>query len=55
MSTRLMSDTGAIIIIMTRWHEDDLVGRLTDPTNPHYNAEEAATVEDHQHPGDRRG
>lgn len=43
MSTRLMSDTGAIIIIMTRWHEDDLVGRLTDPTNPKYNAEEAAT------------
>jgi len=42
MSTRLMSDTGAIIIIMTRWHEDDLVGRLTDPANPHYNAEEAA-------------
>lgn len=41
MSTRLMSDTGAIIIIMTRWHEDDLVGRLTDPTNPHYNDEEA--------------
>jgi predicted phage terminase large subunit-like protein len=42
MSTRLMSDTGAIIIIQTRWHEDDLVGRLTDPTNPCYNAEEAA-------------
>jgi predicted phage terminase large subunit-like protein len=42
-STRLMSDTGAIIIIMTRWHEDDLVGRLTDPANPHYNAEEAAS------------
>lgn len=42
LSTRLMSDTGAIIIIMTRWHEDDLVGRLTDPANPHYNAEEAA-------------
>jgi predicted phage terminase large subunit-like protein len=41
MSTRLMSDTGAIIIIMTRWHEDDLVGRLTDPENPHYNREEA--------------
>lgn len=41
MSTRLMSDTGAIIIIQTRWHEDDLVGRLTDPTNPHYNEEEA--------------
>lgn len=43
MSTRLMSDTGAIIIIQTRWHEDDLVGRLTDPTNPKYNAEEAET------------
>lgn len=42
LSTRLMSDTGAIIIIQTRWHEDDLVGRLTDPTNPHYNASEAA-------------
>lgn len=41
MSTRLMSDTGAIIIIMTRWHEDDLVGRLTDPANPHYNEQEA--------------
>ena len=43
MSSRLMSDTGAIVIIQTRWHEDDLVGRLTDPTNPHYNAEEAET------------
>jgi predicted phage terminase large subunit-like protein len=32
----------AIIIIMTRWHEDDIVGRLTNPRNPHYNAEEAA-------------
>jgi predicted phage terminase large subunit-like protein len=42
MSSRLMSDLGAIIIIMTRWHEDDLVGRLTDPSNPHYQAEEAA-------------
>jgi predicted phage terminase large subunit-like protein len=26
---------------MTRWHEDDLIGRLTDPTNPCYNREEA--------------
>ena len=26
----------AQIIVMTRWHEDDLVGRLTDPKNPHY-------------------
>ncbi|HEY0135025.1 MAG TPA: terminase family protein, partial [Nannocystis sp.] len=40
--SRLMDDTGFIILIMTRWHEDDPVGRLTDPTNPCYNAEEAA-------------
>lgn len=31
----------AIIVIMTRWHEDDLIGRLTDPKNKHYDAEEA--------------
>lgn len=29
------------IITMTRWHSDDIIGRLTDPENPHYNAEEA--------------
>jgi hypothetical protein len=29
----------AIIIIQTRWHEDDLIGRLTDPTNPCYSKE----------------
>lgn len=42
MSSRLMTHDGAIIIVMTRWHEDDLVGRLTDPANKHYNADEAA-------------
>ena len=31
-----------VIIIMTRWHSDDVVGRLTDPENPHYNAIEAS-------------
>lgn len=36
--TRLM-DGGRVVIIMTRWHEDDLVGRLTDPKNPCYNDE----------------
>lgn len=30
-----------VIITMTRWHSDDIIGRLTDPENPHYNAEEA--------------
>ena len=33
MSTRLMSDTGAIIIIQTRWHEDDLAGRILEQVN----------------------
>ena len=40
--TRLMTDAGAIVVVQTRWHEDDLVGRLTDPKNPHYSAQEAA-------------
>lgn len=30
-----------IILTMTRWHSDDVIGRLTDPENPHYSAEEA--------------
>jgi len=34
--TRLKTDMSAVIIIMTRWHEDDIVGRLTDPNNEHY-------------------
>jgi predicted phage terminase large subunit-like protein len=32
----------AIIIIMTRWHEDDLVGRLTDRGSTFYSEEEAS-------------
>ena len=36
--TRLLSQTGWIVIIQTRWSEDDLVGRLTDPMNPSYSA-----------------
>lgn len=39
--TRRMSRK-LVIIIMTRWHSDDVVGRLIDPENPHYNAIEAA-------------
>jgi predicted phage terminase large subunit-like protein len=34
--TRLMSHIGWIVIITTRWSEDDLIGRLTDPQNPSY-------------------
>lgn len=31
-----------VVLTMTRWHSDDIIGRLTDPDNPHYNAQEAA-------------
>lgn len=34
--SRRMDDDARVIIIMTRWHEDDIVGRLTDPSNPCY-------------------
>ena len=39
--TRLMGPK-LVVITMTRWHSDDIVGRLTDPENEHYNAIEAA-------------
>lgn len=42
LMTRLMTASASIVIVQTRWHEDDLIGRLTDPANPHYSPEEAA-------------
>lgn len=42
VTTRMMTDDAFIVITQTRWHEDDIVGRLLDPTNPYYNADEAA-------------
>ncbi|MCH4543136.1 phage terminase large subunit [Ochrobactrum sp. A-1] len=30
-----------VILTMTRWHSDDVIGRITDPENAHYNAIEA--------------
>ena len=39
--TRRMTEDSWVLIIQTRWHEDDLVGRLTDPSNPFYSEEEA--------------
>lgn len=30
-----------VILTFTRWHADDIIGRITDPENPHYNAIEA--------------
>jgi predicted phage terminase large subunit-like protein len=40
LRSRLMNKAGAIIIIQTRWTEDDLVGRLIDPMNPYFTPEE---------------
>lgn len=34
--TRLMKVGSSVIIVMTRWHDDDIVGRLTNPQNPAY-------------------
>lgn len=41
LRTRLLTYRGWILLIQTRWHEDDLVGRIVDPTNPNYSATEA--------------
>lgn len=37
-----MRNTGAVIVIHTRWSEDDLIARLTDQKNPYYDKEVAA-------------
>jgi predicted phage terminase large subunit-like protein len=39
--TRLMDMSCRVVIIMTRWHEDDIIGRLTNPKSEFYNEEEA--------------
>lgn len=41
LSNRFMTDKGCMLIITTRWHDDDIVGRLTDKKNPHYVESEA--------------
>lgn len=40
--TRLMTKFACVVVVHTRWHEDDLIGRITDPTNPCYSEGEAA-------------
>jgi len=40
--TRLMTKFAAVVVVHTRWHEDDLIGRITDPSNPCYSEDEAA-------------
>lgn len=53
-----------VVLTMTRWHSDDIIGRLTDPANPHYNQIEArrwkiirlpAIAEDDDPPESRAG
>lgn len=39
--TRLMTGKGVIVLIQTRWNEDDMVGRLIDENNAYYTADEA--------------
>jgi predicted phage terminase large subunit-like protein len=41
IASRLMDESGRIMLIQTRWHQDDLIGRLTDPTNSFYDEDEA--------------
>ncbi len=38
--SRMMTESAAIIIVMTRRHEDDIVGRIIDPANEYFNEEE---------------
>lgn len=38
--SRLQATT-FVVIMATRWHDDDVIGRLTDTANPCYDAEEA--------------
>lgn len=40
-TTRLMDDKSQIIIIMTRWGDNDIIGRITDPDSPNFDPEEA--------------
>jgi hypothetical protein len=41
LKTRLLSHRGKILIINTRWTEDDIIGRLLDKTNSYFSAPEA--------------
>lgn len=43
LSTRLMPGKGGgIVMVGTRWHSDDVIGRLTDPSSSYYTAKEAS-------------
>lgn len=42
IGTRMMDDQARVLLIQTRWHEDDIVGRITDPRNDFYDEDIAA-------------
>lgn len=44
-NTRIHNDS-AIVVVHTRWHEDDLIGRLCDPDHPLRNKDYAGISED---------
>lgn len=43
--TRRHTDKAAIVVSQTRWHEDDIVGRISDKSNPAYSAKFAKGFE----------
>ena len=48
IASRLMDETGRIMLIQTRWHQDDLIGRLTDPHNTYYDPRGGSRVAHHR-------
>lgn len=45
LMNRAHDDRACLVITSARWHEDDIIGRLTDPTNPAYPREVAETFD----------
>jgi predicted phage terminase large subunit-like protein len=45
LMNRAHDDRACLVITSARWHEDDVIGRLTDPTNPAYPREVAETFD----------
>jgi hypothetical protein len=44
-NTRIHNDS-AIVVVHTRWHEDDLLGRLCDPDHPERNKDYAGIADE---------
>lgn len=48
VSTRIHNES-AVVVVHTRWHEDDLIGRLCDPDHPERHKEYAGIADDWMH------